>query len=437
MACTIDHLRVEHRVTVLRDFTDLAGVAVRAGEAGILRGLGADYARMEIWIELERNGARDQLRFALRAPDGPRIGRMKEFFEMGESIEPPPIPAPKTKPPPPPPPERTEFSLQSHVGEQAPDNTSLGELRVACDCDPAFHRELLPARGELSVHACLRCGTVTCSRSIGDDGRFTGNAWQENLIVALPDAAHRWISNWPRVKQDYSAHSRWPMSADFVRYPTLYYPADSRCTDLDDLAKLEARLAREQAGQSVAARQRATHRIHSPPPKDLPDDLRGYVLLWQALQLRPDSELSDLLHLAQPRSLGRDLAAELLRQRQDAFDLIVSSLRSGDATRRGVGFMIARDFRPADPRLAGVLIELIGGLSLEPVSDEPLRIVSRGQGELFLLLIAELQLATPEMLSTLRAWMRKIARHDDYLADRARIVVRELAAVDQAPPGKP
>ena len=175
MACTIDHLRVEHRVTVLRDFTDLAGVTVRAGEAGILRGLGADYARMEIWIELERNGARDQLRFALRAPDGPRIGRMKEFFEMGESIEPPPIPAPKTKPPPPPLPERPESSLQSFVGKQAPDNTSLGELRVACDCDPAFHRELLPARGELSVHACLRCGTVTCSRSIGDDGRFTGN----------------------------------------------------------------------------------------------------------------------------------------------------------------------------------------------------------------------------------------------------------------------
>lgn len=67
MACTIDHLRVDHRVVVLRDFTDLAGIVIRTGESGVLRGLGLDYGRMEIWIELERNGARDQLRFSLRA----------------------------------------------------------------------------------------------------------------------------------------------------------------------------------------------------------------------------------------------------------------------------------------------------------------------------------------------------------------------------------
>ena len=66
MACTIDHLRVDHHVTVLRDFTDLSGINIRAGETGILRGLGLDAAVMEIWIELERRGARDQLRFALR-----------------------------------------------------------------------------------------------------------------------------------------------------------------------------------------------------------------------------------------------------------------------------------------------------------------------------------------------------------------------------------
>lgn len=89
MACTIDHLRVDHRVMVLRDFTDLTGNTVRAGETAVLRGLGLDSAQMEIWLELERGGARDRLRFALRATDGPRHGHMREFFGMGEDVTPP------------------------------------------------------------------------------------------------------------------------------------------------------------------------------------------------------------------------------------------------------------------------------------------------------------------------------------------------------------
>ncbi len=89
MACTIDHLRVDHRVTVLQDFTDLAGITLRAGETGVLRGLGLDTARMELWIELERGDARETLRFALRAADGPRNGRMRDYFELGEDVAPP------------------------------------------------------------------------------------------------------------------------------------------------------------------------------------------------------------------------------------------------------------------------------------------------------------------------------------------------------------
>ena len=48
MATTIDHLRVDHRVTVLRDFTDAAGITMKAGQGGILRGLSFDQLRMEI-----------------------------------------------------------------------------------------------------------------------------------------------------------------------------------------------------------------------------------------------------------------------------------------------------------------------------------------------------------------------------------------------------
>ncbi|MFN8010381.1 MAG: hypothetical protein U0P81_03155 [Holophagaceae bacterium] len=86
MACTIDHLRVDHRVTVLREFTDLAGNTLRAGDTGVLRGLGLDTARLEVWIELERDGARQTLRFALRATDGPRNGHMRDYFELGVDV---------------------------------------------------------------------------------------------------------------------------------------------------------------------------------------------------------------------------------------------------------------------------------------------------------------------------------------------------------------
>lgn len=427
MACTIDHLRVDHHVTVLRDFTDLAGVTIRAGEAGMLRGLGLDYGATEIWIELERQERRDKLRFALRATDGPRNGHMKEYFEMGEAVATPSAPtiraAVKADSP-----QRTQPSFQACAGRQAPNDTSLGERCVACNCDPAFHRDLLSARGGLSVSGCLCCGTVTCWRSFGDDGRFTGDAWLERRTVALDQATHRWIAGWPRVKADYATGPLWPMSADFARYSTLYYPAETRCNTVAQLAELEARLAREQADQSRAARLRATHRVPTAPPAGLPEELCGYALLWKALQFRPDTEVSDLFHHAQPRSPGCEVAAEVLRQRPDAFELIVSALHSGDAARRGAGFVMARDWRPPDPRLPGVLIELMQGFSFDPLPEVAQGIVSRGRFEMILLLIAELRLGTPEMLAVLKTLMRQFARHDDFLVDCVRIVLCELNA---------
>lgn len=444
MACTIDHLHIDQPVTVLRDFTDLAGHTLRAGDQGVIRGLGLDMARMEIWMELEQDGTRTPLRFALAASDGPRNGRMRDYFGVAEpeypdpEIQPPPSPAPTPSPSHPPPtytPRRPETSFHAHTGKQAPDDTSLAETRVACDCDPAFHRELVSARSELTVAACLACGTVTCTRSFGDDGRFTGDAWQENRTVALPDPVHRWISGWPRVKVDYTAHARWPMGADFVRYPTLYYPADSCCTRLDQLAPLEARLTREQAGQSVATRLRTTHRVKSPPPADLLNNpshpLRGYVLLWQALQLNPASDLADLLHHAQPRSPGSPIAAELIARRADALEILLQALDSPDPTRQGIGFLIAREMpaphlATAAPRLAPALIQLLETLSLAPLAEVPGAIADRGKGELLLLTLAELKLSTPDILTPLSTWMRKISRHDGFLADCARTVLREL-----------
>ena len=35
MSATIDHLPIDHRVTVLRDFTDVAGLTLRSGDSAI------------------------------------------------------------------------------------------------------------------------------------------------------------------------------------------------------------------------------------------------------------------------------------------------------------------------------------------------------------------------------------------------------------------
>ncbi|HMP84218.1 MAG TPA: hypothetical protein PKA41_16085 [Verrucomicrobiota bacterium] len=89
MSMTIDNLRVDHRVTVLRDFTDANGVTMRAGDNGVLRGLSWDQIRMEIHIVIERASGKLDLVFPLKAQTGPRNGHMREYFELGEDVSTP------------------------------------------------------------------------------------------------------------------------------------------------------------------------------------------------------------------------------------------------------------------------------------------------------------------------------------------------------------
>lgn len=91
MATTIDHLRVDHRITVLQDFIDARGVRMQTGETGILRKIEWDQIRMEIHLQIERPGGIIHLVFALAAKTGPRNGRMRDYFEMGEDVTPPRI----------------------------------------------------------------------------------------------------------------------------------------------------------------------------------------------------------------------------------------------------------------------------------------------------------------------------------------------------------
>ena len=77
MACTIDHLRVDHRLEIISDFTDARGVRHRAGESGVLRRMELDWPRQEIEIEWEREDAREKMFFSLAAKQGPRNGAMR------------------------------------------------------------------------------------------------------------------------------------------------------------------------------------------------------------------------------------------------------------------------------------------------------------------------------------------------------------------------
>ncbi len=89
MATTIDHLRVDHRITVLRDFVDAKGTMMRAGDSGVLMKLEWDQIHMEIILEIAGDSGKVRLVFELAAKTGPRNGRMRDYFEIGEDVTPP------------------------------------------------------------------------------------------------------------------------------------------------------------------------------------------------------------------------------------------------------------------------------------------------------------------------------------------------------------
>lgn len=91
MATTIDKLRVDHRITVLRNFTDASGISMRVGESGVLRGLSLDPLRNEIHIEIELASGNVALTFSLNTTTGPRNGHMGEFFDVSEDVSNPRI----------------------------------------------------------------------------------------------------------------------------------------------------------------------------------------------------------------------------------------------------------------------------------------------------------------------------------------------------------
>ena len=88
MGCTIDHLSVHRRVTVLREFTDADGATHCAGETAVITRIELDWPSRRIHLDWERDGKGEALVFDLAATTGPGNGRMREYFEAGEYMIP-------------------------------------------------------------------------------------------------------------------------------------------------------------------------------------------------------------------------------------------------------------------------------------------------------------------------------------------------------------
>ena len=84
MGCTIDHLSLHRRVTVIREFTDVSGSTHRAGERAVITRIELDWPRQQIEIGWDRGGNAETLVFDLTAKTGPGNGRMRDYFEAGD-----------------------------------------------------------------------------------------------------------------------------------------------------------------------------------------------------------------------------------------------------------------------------------------------------------------------------------------------------------------
>ena len=332
---------------------------------------------------------------------------------------------------------RPQQLLASYLGKQPEAELYLEELTVACDCGPIFHRQVYPT-GHFVTHACLKCGAVTVARTVGDDGRFTGDAWIGYVAVPTPQAHVDWLARFPRFAIDYSgAPWRWPMSAGLRRYPMLLYPASSRVTDEAELGALEDALWNEQEPLTRPERLRAACGDIPPPPEDLGDGFGGSVLLQRTLDSSPDSDIEVLKARANLLSPASELAAAALLRRAGAAETLLAWLASSDAAAFDAGIAMLRDaralFSEAEAtQLGTALLGIMNDLPLGALKDVR-RVESWSRFDALLAAIADLGLATPELLAGLAVLQKKLAPLDATVAEAIRIVINELNGIDNRP----
>lgn len=435
MSTTIDHLESHHRYTVIRGFTDLNGLHIPFETTAVIRRMDVDPGFTRLSIDWERDGPNgaiipERLIFDFRAPDGPRNNHMREYFEKGEVVMPPREPqSSKTQGPP------TFAEAELSEPAVAEDKSAT----VQCGCPPLFHRAVWPGASNVSVNACLRCGVLTVANQVGDDGRHTGNAWTAYIPLHTPRHITDWLARFPRVAIHYGGGPwRWPMAAELVRYPMLFYPADARVRDEDELARLEATLDAAQSPLTRADRQVSACGDIPEPPADLAENFYPYRVVQSALGLRASSDVAALRSHAHLRSPSTEMAASLLLRRPDAYDLMMDWLSSKDDAVFSAGVAMLRDSRPLfsgpeDPKLTPEILAILNAMPTGKLKDVPTRIESAYRFEAVLVAIADLGANAMLMQDGLRALRVKLARRDATLVDAMAAVLDELNGKQRRP----
>lgn len=446
MGTTIDHLESHHRYKVIRGFTDATGIRIPFEATAVIRRMEVDPGFTQIFIEWERDGANgeiipERLTFDMRATDGPRNNHMREYFEKGEVVMPPrepkaakPAPADQAKL------DQTKSDpaksdqAKSDQAKSDPSSTQDHSQTVNCNCGPVFHRSLWPIARNIHVNACLRCGALAVTKQIGDDGRHTGNAWTAYMPVDTPKATLDWLNHFPRLAIHYpGAPNRWPMAAELVRYPMLFYPADARARDEADLAKLEAALDAVQSPLTRADRQFSACGAIPRPPENLPALFDDFRTIHAALGLRGAGDIAALRNHAHLRSASTEMAASILLERANAYDVMMDWLSSRDDDVFSAGIAMLRDSRPLftgpeDPKLTLELIAILNDLPTGKLRDVPDRIESCYRFEALLVAIADLGANCTKMQDGLRALRTKLARKDPTLVAAIGTALNELNA---------
>lgn len=290
--------------------------------------------------------------------------------------------------------------------------------QVLCGCDPKLQRQVL-LEVPNNLYACLRCGTLSYTEARGDDGRYTGDVSIVYEAIPLPSEVVSWLAAWPRVTPILH-EPLWWMHPSLYRSESLYLPASLRCKTSEQLEAQELRLRDAQQGLGRRATLIQCGVPQAAPPDSLPRPFSGFVTVWEDLQLTPQAELSLLLDRANHDSM---IAADLLLQRGDTPALLHEALRSG---RPGAALALLRVSKEPPPDLTDTLIEALNAIPMTPHADLPDRIAHWHRLEVLLLIIAENRFRSPAMSATLRALMRKVARHDAALVSCIRVTLREL-----------
>jgi hypothetical protein len=301
------------------------------------------------------------------------------------------------------------------------------ERTVDCGCDPRLHLPVLGAAAAHRVHACLRCGTATCTvarvwEPRPHDVRLVGHD-----VVALPATLLAWLGAWPRV----SEHD--PPGP-------VCLAAAARCESAEALPGLldaTARAARD-AGWTRGQLLRAAGPPAAPPPVPLPEGLGVFGAAQELLALDADAaDVRWLLALAarhrwDPAGV---VAIDVVLRRRDAAARLRDALRGSDAdARAGALAVLVEPPRALLPELLPALLDDLDATPLEPGSAGrgTLAAAPRATAALELLASREAAAAVPadaraHAAARLRALAARVGRHDWALVRRLQDAARALA----------